>query len=179
MKTAPKPWYLEPWTWMLVGLPAIAVLGSLSSAILAFDGADPIIEDNYYQRGLDINSTLARVQNAAALGLHASVEYDGLLPGETVWVRVHAAQPLHDASLQIRLIHPARSGLDRTAVLARVPRTEDTEAEFTGQWPGEAVAGGRDPAGAHAGALNWRIALQGQNWQVEGDLQGRNDLAAR
>lgn len=175
MSTANRPWYHEPWTWMLIGLPATAVVASLASAVLAIEGADPIMEDNYYQRGLDINTTLGRVQHAADLGIHASVEYDGLRPGESVWVRVHSAQPLHDPSMQIRLIHPSRSNADRYAILARVPGSADTAAEFTGQWPD--VIG---PEGARdASALQWRIALQGQDWQVEGELRARNDLSAR
>jgi hypothetical protein len=177
MQTVENPWYREPWTWLLIGLPAIAVVASLTSAFLAIEGADPIIEDNYYQRGLDINATLARVHNAAALGIHASVEYDGLRPGESVWVRVRSAQALHDTAVQIRLIHPARGGADCQAVLARVPGSSDTEAEYTGQWPEQ-----NPPPTAQqgsAGTVNWRIALQGQDWQVEGDVHGRNDIAAR
>jgi hypothetical protein len=176
MQTVENPWYREPWTWLLIGLPAIAVVASLTSAFLAIEGADPIIEDNYYQRGLDINATLARVHNAAALGIHASVEYDGLRPGESVWVRVRSAQALHDTAVQIRLIHPARSGADRQAVLARVPGSSDTEAEYTGQWPDKIP---RQPPSRDRphGQLAHRLA--GQDWQVEGDVHGRNDIAAR
>lgn len=175
MPAAPRPWYQEPWTWLLIGLPASAVVASLASAVLAIEGADPIMEDNYYQRGLDINTTLGRVQRAAALGIHASVEYDGLHPGETVWVRVRSAQALHDTNLQVRLIHPSRSNADRQAILGRVPGSPDTAAEFTGQWPDATAA---DAAHETTG-LQWRLALQGQDWQVEGELRGRNDLSAR
>jgi hypothetical protein len=170
-----RPWYREPWTWALIGLPAAAVIGSLTSAALAIQNADPLVEDNYYQRGLEINTTLKRVSNAAAWGVHASVEYDGLRPGETVWVKARSTQPVHDAALQIRLVHPARGGADRQAILARVPGSPDTEAEFTGQWPEGAAA---DAGRASDGAVNWRIALQGQDWQVEGDALGRNDISA-
>jgi hypothetical protein len=177
MQTATNPWYREPWTWLLIGLPAVAVVASLTSAFLALDGADPLIEDNYYQRGLEINTTLARIHHAAALGIHASVEYDGLRHGESVWVKVRSTQGLHDTAVQMRLIHPARGGADRQAILARVPGSSDTEAEYTGQWPEDAVPTGS--AKANEAAVNWRIALQGQDWQVEGDVQGRNDISAR
>lgn len=177
MKPIPTPWYREPWPWLLMAGPAVAVVGSLISAFLAMQGADPIIEDNYYQRGLDINTTLQRVRHAADLGVRASVEYDGVVRGESVWVRVRTAQPIHDTALQIHLIHPTRSGADRFAILGRVPNTPDTDAEFTGQWPDDAQA----PAARQvpATAINWRIALQGADWQVEGDSQGRNDILAR
>jgi hypothetical protein len=171
-----QAWYREPWTWMLIGLPATAVLASLASAFLAIEGADPIIENNYYQNGLAINTMLARVHAAATMGIHANVEYDGLHPGQAVWVKVRSAQAVHDPSVLIRLVHPARDGLDLQAILARVPGSPDTDAEYTGRWPDAAVDTGQ---AGHRSAVNWRIALQGQAWQVEGDLQGRSDIAAR
>jgi len=176
MKPPSIPWHREPWPWLLMAGPAIAVIGSLVSAVLAMQSADPIIEEDYYQRGLDINRTLQRVQHAAELGVHASVEYDGVARGESVWVRVRSAQPIHDAMLRIHLIHPTRSGADRIAVLGRVPNSPDTDAEFTGQWPDDAqVPAARETPPT---AINWRIGLQGSNWQVEGEAHNRNDIAA-
>jgi hypothetical protein len=177
MQASTLPWYRHPWPWLLMAGPAVAVVASLGSAYLAVEGADPIIEDHYYERGLDINATLQRVQRAADLGVRASVEYDGVQRGESVWVRVRSAQAIHDASLQVRLVHPSRAGTDQLAVLGRVPGSPDTNAEFTGQWPdGANVAPelARRPA-----AINWRITLQGADWQVEGDARGRNEIAAR
>ena len=171
-----SPWYREPWPWVLIGLPAIAVLASLTSAVLAFDGADPIIEDHYYERGLEINQTLARVQQAAARGVHASLAYDSLQSGAAVWVKVRSTSGVQDPLLRLRLIHPARGGIDRDVVLARVPDSPDAEAEYSGSWPAApgAVRMPADPA-----AVNWRIALVGRDWQVQGELAGRTDLAAR
>ena len=177
MHASDLPWYRQTWPWLLMAGPALAVVASLASAYLAVEGADPVIEDHYYERGLDINTTLRRVQHAADLGVHASVAYDGVQGGETVWVRVRSTQPIHDTSLQVHLVHPARAGADQSAVLGRVPNSPDTNAEFTGQWPG-----GADPLAVpadRATAVNWRISLQGADWQVEGDAQGRDEIAAR
>jgi len=177
MQTDTLPWYREPWPWLLMAGPALAVVASLGSAYLAVQGADPIIEDHYYERGLDINATLRRVQQAADLGIHASVEYDGVQRGESVWVRVRSTQAIHDTALQVRLVHPARAGADQTAVLGRVPNSPDTNAEFTGQWPQSAPVA--PELANRPDAINWRIALQGSDWQVEGDAQGRNEISAR
>lgn len=177
MQASALPWYRHPWPWLLMAGPAIAIVASLGSAYLAIEGADPIIEDHYYERGLDINTTLQRVQHAADLGVHASVAYDGVQAGETVWVRVRSAQPIHDTHVQVRLVHPARAGADQSAVLGRVPDSPDTNAEFTGQWP-EGTAVPAELAN-RATAINWRIVLQGADWQVEGDAQGRDEIAAR
>lgn len=176
MNTTARAWYREPWTWMLIGLPASAVAGSLTSAFLALQGADPIVADDYYQRGLQINTTLAQMDHAAAWGVHASLEADGLHPGETLWVRVRSAQPIRDTAVHVRLIHPSRGGIDHEAVLARLPSSADTAAEFTGAWPALA---GADSAAASAPNVAWRVVVLGEDWRVEGDYSARNDLAAR
>jgi uncharacterized protein len=62
--TRSKPWYREPWPWILMSGPVAAVIGSLVSAYLAFHGADPVIDENYYQHGLQINRELERQQGS-------------------------------------------------------------------------------------------------------------------
>jgi hypothetical protein len=58
--TKSKVWYREPWPWIVMAGPAVAVIGSLVSAYLAIHGADPIVDENYYQHGLQINRELAQ-----------------------------------------------------------------------------------------------------------------------
>lgn len=58
--TKSSVWYREPWPWILMSGPAVAVIGSLVSAYLAIHGADPVVDDNYYQHGLEINRELAQ-----------------------------------------------------------------------------------------------------------------------
>ena len=41
---APAPWYREPWPWVLIGLPAVAVVARQASARVALRGAAPRIE---------------------------------------------------------------------------------------------------------------------------------------
>jgi hypothetical protein len=174
---APNPWYREPWTWVLIAGPALAVVGSLASAYIAIQGADPIVEDDYYQRGLHINGTLQRLHRAEELGLRASVEYDALARGAAVWAHVQSGQPLHDTTLRLRLIHPGHSAGDRIAVLGRVPGSPDTAPEFTGPWLEAA-----DEAAPQATAgrpVNWLLTLESPDWQVQGDTLGRSDLRAR
>ena len=58
--TKSSVWYREPWPWILMSGPAVAVIGSLVSAYLAIHGADPVVDENYYQHGLQINRELAQ-----------------------------------------------------------------------------------------------------------------------
>jgi hypothetical protein len=53
------PWWKFPLVWLVLGLPAVVVVGSLTSAWIAISTADPVVEENYYQKGLEINQMLA------------------------------------------------------------------------------------------------------------------------
>ncbi len=73
-----RAWYREPWPWIVMSGPAVAVIGSLISAYLAVVGADPVVDENYYQHGLQINRDLARAQqlNRLRLQTERQVEKD-------------------------------------------------------------------------------------------------------
>ena len=58
-------WYREPWPWIVMAGPAAAVIGSLVSAYLAIHGADPVVDEDYYQHGLQINRELAQQPQAS------------------------------------------------------------------------------------------------------------------
>ncbi|HEX4598915.1 MAG TPA: FixH family protein [Burkholderiaceae bacterium] len=60
-------WYREPWPWIVMSGPALAVIGSLVSAYLAIHGADPVVDQDYYEHGLQINRQLEREQQVERL----------------------------------------------------------------------------------------------------------------
>ncbi len=45
-----RPWYREPWPWVAIGIPAIAVVGGLFTLYLAITHPDPlVIDEGQYQ----------------------------------------------------------------------------------------------------------------------------------
>ena len=45
-----RPWYREPWPWVAIAIPAIAVIGGLFTLYLAVTNPDPlVIEEGQYQ----------------------------------------------------------------------------------------------------------------------------------
>jgi hypothetical protein len=42
---AAKPWYHEPWPWILMSGPAIVVVAGIATAVIAVRTADPIVAD--------------------------------------------------------------------------------------------------------------------------------------
>jgi hypothetical protein len=60
-----RPWYREPWPWVAIGIPAVAVVGGLFTLYLAITHPDPlVVDEGQYQ---EIRSGLqAQPQGAEA-----------------------------------------------------------------------------------------------------------------
>jgi len=167
-----KPWYREPWPWFLMALPAAAVVGGIVTAVIAFRGADGVVAADYYKRGLAINEELSRSRLAASLGVEAEFRIGGIEPGDFVAVRLVAEQPLPpEAALRVRLVHPGRSGADRSAVLARVGTNDGGRSvEYAGSW-GEAAPVTGHPA--------WQVVIETAQWRLDGDAAIEDGRLAR
>ena len=60
---SPAPWWKFGHVWMVFAGPAIVVVASLITVYIAMTRIDPVIDENYYQNGIDIN----KIQDKAAL----------------------------------------------------------------------------------------------------------------
>lgn len=72
------PWWKHGHVWMLIAGPAAVVVAGVITTVLAVRGADPVVEADYYRKGIEINKALAARDKA-------------LLPA--VQGRNHAATP--------------------------------------------------------------------------------------
>ena len=54
------PWWKYGHVWLIVAGPAIVVVAGIVTAMIAMDGADPVVDHNYYQEGLNINKRLEK-----------------------------------------------------------------------------------------------------------------------
>jgi hypothetical protein len=59
-----KPWYRYGHVWLVLAGPAVVVVAAIATAVIAVRGADPVIEADYYRRGLEINKALAARERA-------------------------------------------------------------------------------------------------------------------
>jgi uncharacterized protein len=117
LKTRPlnvRPWYREPWPWLLMAGPLAAVVMGVVMVVLATRSNDGLVADDYYKRGLTINQTLDRVERARTLGLAADAAFN---PDRTQ-VRV-LVTGVTEQKLVLRLVHPTRAGLDQVVDLSR------------------------------------------------------------
>ncbi len=114
--TSHPPWYRQVWPWLLMVMPALAVVGGAITFWLAATTNNSMVVDDYYREGKAINRQLERDRAAAELGLVGELrrQADG-----TALLRLStkggAALP---PFVTIRLVHATRSELDRVLNLA-------------------------------------------------------------
>jgi hypothetical protein len=150
-----KPWYREPWPWLLMSGPAVVVVAGIATAFIAFRGADGLVADDYYKQGLSVNREIARDEAAGAMGLSGEVRLE---PG-SVRVALRASAPLPDR-LMLRLAHHTRASEDRVVYLART-------AEGTFEAPLATLTPGR-----------WRVIVETPQWRVAALIDTRTARTA-
>lgn len=61
------PWWKFGHVWLVFSGPAIVVVASFVTLYLAVTRPDPVISEDYYRQGIEINKTLGNAANAASL----------------------------------------------------------------------------------------------------------------
>jgi uncharacterized protein len=141
-----KPWFREPWPWLLIAGPVAVMVGGAITIWLAVTSNDGLVADDYYRRGLAINKVLERDRRAGRLGLRATVSQNRQGALEISLVGGNALPP----ALTLRLVHPTRSGDDRVLQLSRV----DTGVYRAARVP---LPAGRRHVILEDGASTWRL----------------------
>ena len=116
----PSPWYREPLVWMVLAIPAAGVIAGAVMLVLANTTWDGLVADDYYQRGMEINRSLARDAEAARIGLEAAVSFPA--PGDVearLSGREGATAGSGGAPLNLRFARATRAGADVEVTLTR------------------------------------------------------------
>lgn len=56
------PWWTHGYVWLVISGPLLVVIAGLVTLWIAIRNPDPVLAEDYYRRGLDINTTLAKEQ---------------------------------------------------------------------------------------------------------------------
>ena len=149
-----SPWYREPLVWMVVAIPAAAVVAGAVMLVLANVTWDGLVADDYYRRGMEINRSLARDSESARRGLRASVAFAA--PG-IVTLRVTGPDgktaTAEDGGLNLRFSRATRTGADVTVAMTR-----DARGTWRGVLP--EMAPGK-----------WYVELGNDRWRLTAAVQ--------
>lgn len=88
-KPQSKPWWHYGHAWLVFGGPAAVVVASLITVYIAVVNRDPVIDENYYQSGININETLSKAEAKSSMD-----NRNALAPA--VKARNHAATGVND-----------------------------------------------------------------------------------
>ena len=146
-----RPWYREPWVWLMIAFPMTAVIAGMITIYLAVTTSDGLVVDDYYKRGKTINRDLARDDAAARYQLRATIVLD--LRDNRMQVQLESATAVLPKVLTFSLLHPTQPGHDQMVSL---------------QHAGDGVYYG--PVD-EVGRGNWYLQLEADDWRLSGDMQ--------
>lgn len=128
-----EPWYKQFWPWFIISLPASAVIAGIITVVIAFDGADSLVVDDYYKAGLAINQQIQEQKNAAKYGYAATLKR---LPDNRLYLKFDNNAP-NSETLVLNWVHPASSAKDFDVTLIRQTDgsyQSKSEANISGRW---------------------------------------------
>lgn len=131
--TTPRPWYREPWPWLLAAGPVIVVIAALYTYHLAANRNKPsLVTDDYYREGKNIALYMERDEEAQKRHLRADVLISP--DGNRIKVLL-AGRVLPEEVLKLSFIHPTRSQYDRSITLqgAAAAADSDVPVEYTAE----------------------------------------------
>lgn len=144
-----RPWYKERWTWLLMLMPASAIVGGMITLWLAIKSFDGLVADDYYKQGLAINQTLAKGSKAREMGLVGLVK----IKSDNLSVALKAnANTVLPTKLILTLAHPTKSGSDQIFELTQV------RGEF------------KSSIAAPLASAHWKVIIEDEShsWRLSG-----------
>jgi hypothetical protein len=147
-----RAWYREPLVWLIILFPLTAVVAGFFTLYLANKTSDGLVVDDYYQKGKEINMSLARDRAAAKHGLAAGLWLNAASQEVIVSFTAATGAALPD-KLDLRWLHATRAGFDRKQVLQRA-----ADGSYRATFP-ELAPG------------HWYAQLEAQDWRLQGSLR--------
>ena len=153
-KTDQKPWYQHPHLWLVICLPIISVVVSLSFARTAFINKSDIVRDDWYKDGRAQAQDMSRDTVAAQADLRAKIQINP--QGQVDVVLRHTGGVAIPPLLDLYFFHPIKADKDHQISLKRLE-----DGHFQGQLDAELLK-----------PSNYHVELDGRLWR----LSSRVDL---
>lgn len=146
-----KPWYREPWPWLLMVGPFVVIVAAIYTAWLAISTSDGLVAEDYYKQSLSVNKTIASSDLAKAKGLAVALRV--VEGGFALRLTARDKAFILPPRLVVTLSHPTRAGLDQSQVF------EGKDAEYAGKI--------RLPASGH-----WLVLVEDEpkSWRLMGNV---------
>ena len=142
-----KPWYLQPYVWLVIAFPLSAVIAGIITIWIAVESDDGLVVDDYYKRGLEINRTLERDEIAGQYQLKTVIQtnYDDKKIMLTLTGNQSFSAP---PAVSVKFMHATRGGFDKELTLKLGELNT-----YHGTLP-ELIRG------------KWHVMVEANNWRV-------------
>ena len=127
-----QPWYKQGWPWALIAIPFLTVIAGVITFIIANDTSDSLVQDDYYKKGLAINSNIDRVELAQKLAISGELSIDKEASLLTVKLTSKTKLP---PQLLLNFSHPTLKQSDQSVQLSEL-----TTGEYVGEMSNLAAA---------------------------------------
>ncbi|HBE93126.1 MAG TPA: hypothetical protein DDW55_11615 [Gammaproteobacteria bacterium] len=149
-----RPWYKEPYVWMIIAIPASAVVYGMFFLTVSITSYDGMVVDDYYKKGKEINRVLKRDKAALGHGLRAQVEVDkNTLTIFLASNNTYTPPP----TLEVGFFYATKAGLDKATFV---------EIQQPGIYQGEL-------ASLETG--RWNVQIEADDWRLIGSLQAPDE----
>jgi hypothetical protein len=153
----------------LITLPAVAVAGSLITAVLAWHGNDDVVAPDYYRRGLAINQELERRQRAAELGLQVEATAAGGFAGDQLRLHIVARAVLPPDAVLRGYLSVENETTANPMMLARINVSADGR---------DATYGGTLPTDLRGKDGRTRLRIESSTWRADTTVDVSSILVA-
>lgn len=65
------PWWKFGHVWLVIAGPVVVVIAGFITLFIALSWPDPVVADDYYRQGIDINKTLTAADSSLAPAVQA------------------------------------------------------------------------------------------------------------
>ena len=142
-----KPWYREPFVWLIITFPMAAVLAGFYTLYLAVVSYDGLVVDDYYKEGLAINKRIEKQDVANAYGLRPQLQFDH--DKNRLRLILAAEESFqYPETIKVMFSHATRQGHDQVTELTRT-NGSIYEMEF------ESLIRG-----------HWNVTLEANDWRL-------------
>ena len=115
--TEARPWYREPWVWLIIAIPLTTVVAGFITLGLAIQSRDELVADDFRKEGIAIYADPRRDAAAAQLGVRAELAVDRA--GGRIHARLDLPRGEAPPELLLVLSHATRAEYDHLVVLRR------------------------------------------------------------
>lgn len=159
MQSSPaKPWYKEPWPFILVGITGLGVVAGTTLAVIGFSNPPEIVRGEFGSLAKFLVDNPARIEQARQLGLAGRLA----LEGDAIRFELSAdASYVLPEQLMVQFQHPASSAGDMVALLSH-----QGNGEYRGSYD--------TPPHARAYVM---VTDLGQTWSLGGRLAAGTSIA--